>query len=120
MTTVHTGHAPGEVISGETLIAKTRGRTVDEPGRQGINQPRSPVGGQPERAETGLVPPPAQHEHIGLRMERHPQEAALVARVEEDSALLRDRTHAFHEQRFPDGASGVNVCWRPCSLDARR
>jgi len=30
ITTVHTGHAPGAAISGQTLIAKTRGRTVDE------------------------------------------------------------------------------------------
>lgn len=30
ITTVHTGHGPGEVISGQTLIAKTRGGTVDE------------------------------------------------------------------------------------------
>jgi imidazolonepropionase-like amidohydrolase len=30
VTTVHTGHAPGELISGQTLIAKTRGDTVDE------------------------------------------------------------------------------------------
>lgn len=30
VTTIHTGHAPGELISGQTLIAKTRGETVDE------------------------------------------------------------------------------------------
>lgn len=30
ITTVHTGHAPGEIISGQTMIAKTVGRTVDE------------------------------------------------------------------------------------------
>lgn len=30
VTTVHTGHAPGAVISGQTLIAKTRGRTIAE------------------------------------------------------------------------------------------
>jgi len=30
VTTVHTGHAPGELISGQTLIAKTRGGTVKE------------------------------------------------------------------------------------------
>ncbi len=30
VTTIHTGHAPGALVSGETLIAKTRGRTVDE------------------------------------------------------------------------------------------
>jgi imidazolonepropionase-like amidohydrolase len=30
VTTIHTGHGPGAVISGQTLIAKTRGDTVDE------------------------------------------------------------------------------------------
>lgn len=30
VTTVHTGHGPGEVISGQTLIAKTAGGTVDK------------------------------------------------------------------------------------------
>ena len=30
VTTVHTGHAPGELISGQTMIAKTTGNTVDD------------------------------------------------------------------------------------------
>ncbi|MEO1086616.1 MAG: amidohydrolase family protein, partial [Acidobacteriota bacterium] len=30
VTTLHTGHGPGAVISGQTLIAKTRGETVDD------------------------------------------------------------------------------------------
>jgi len=30
VTTIHTGHAPGAVISGQTLVAKTTGETVDE------------------------------------------------------------------------------------------
>ena len=30
ITTIHTGHAPGEIISGQTLIAKTAGDTVAE------------------------------------------------------------------------------------------
>jgi len=30
ITTIHTGHGPGEVISGQTMIAKTHGETVDE------------------------------------------------------------------------------------------
>ena len=30
ITTVHTGHAPGELISGQTIIVKTTGNTVDE------------------------------------------------------------------------------------------
>ena len=30
VTTVHTGHAPGELISGQTMIAKTAGNTVDD------------------------------------------------------------------------------------------
>lgn len=29
ITTIHTGHGPGEVISGQTMIAKTAGHTVD-------------------------------------------------------------------------------------------
>ena len=30
VTTIHTGHAPGALISGQTMIAKTRGATVEE------------------------------------------------------------------------------------------
>ncbi|HEX2140610.1 MAG TPA: amidohydrolase family protein [Woeseiaceae bacterium] len=30
VTTVHTGHAPGEIVSGQTLVAKTTGDTVAE------------------------------------------------------------------------------------------
>jgi len=30
VTTIHTGHAPGAVISGQTMVAKTRGDTLDE------------------------------------------------------------------------------------------
>lgn len=30
ITTVHTGHAPGAVVSGQTMIVKTTGQTVDE------------------------------------------------------------------------------------------
>lgn len=30
ITTIHTGHGPGEVVSGQTLIAKTAGDTLDD------------------------------------------------------------------------------------------
>ena len=30
ITTIHTGHAPGELVSGQTIIAKTWGNTLDE------------------------------------------------------------------------------------------
>ncbi|MBX3365157.1 MAG: amidohydrolase family protein [Phycisphaeraceae bacterium] len=30
VTTLHTGHAPGELLSGQTMIVKTRGGTVDD------------------------------------------------------------------------------------------
>ena len=30
VTTIHTGHAPGELMSGQTLIAKTVGNTIEE------------------------------------------------------------------------------------------
>ena len=30
VTTIHTGHAPGELVSGQTMIAKTTGNTIDD------------------------------------------------------------------------------------------
>ena len=30
VTTIHTGHGPGNLVSGQTMIAKTRGNTVEE------------------------------------------------------------------------------------------
>ena len=30
VTTIHSGHGPGEIVSGQTLIAKTTGDTIDE------------------------------------------------------------------------------------------
>ncbi len=30
VTSVHTGHAPGELISGQTMVVKTRGETIEE------------------------------------------------------------------------------------------
>lgn len=30
ITTVHTGHAPGELMSGQTIVVKTRGNTVED------------------------------------------------------------------------------------------
>lgn len=30
VTTIHTGHAPGELVAGQTLVAKTTGNTVDD------------------------------------------------------------------------------------------
>ena len=30
VTTIHTGHGPGALVSGQTLVAKTRGETVEE------------------------------------------------------------------------------------------
>lgn len=30
VTTLHTGHGPGAIVSGQTMIVKTRGQTVDE------------------------------------------------------------------------------------------
>ncbi len=30
ITTIHSGHGPGEIVSGQTLIAKTTGDTIDE------------------------------------------------------------------------------------------
>ena len=45
VTTVHTGHAPGAVISGQTMIAKLRGETVDEAVLQQLAMVAATLGG---------------------------------------------------------------------------
>jgi imidazolonepropionase-like amidohydrolase len=53
VTTVHTGHAPGAVIAGQTLIAKTVGDTVDEAVRVPYAMLAVALGPAAERAEGG-------------------------------------------------------------------
>lgn len=46
VTTIHTGHAPGELLSGRTMIVKTRGGTVEEAtvvGELGVAATLSPI-----------------------------------------------------------------------------
>ena len=52
VTTVHTGHSPGAPISGQTMVVKTRGATVDEAALQRetavavtLTPPAGPFGG---------------------------------------------------------------------------
>jgi imidazolonepropionase-like amidohydrolase len=45
VTTIHSGHAPGAVLSGQTLIAKTRGDTVDEAVIQPLAMVAATLGG---------------------------------------------------------------------------
>ena len=55
VTTIHTGHGPGTLISGQTMIAKTRGKTVDE----AVVVPAAMVAatlGENARAERGKSP----------------------------------------------------------------
>jgi imidazolonepropionase-like amidohydrolase len=56
ITTIHTGHAPGALVSGQTMIVKTHGKTVDQAtlvqtamiavtlGRAGLGQDNKPPG----------------------------------------------------------------------------
>jgi imidazolonepropionase-like amidohydrolase len=53
VTTVHTGHAPGAVIAGQTLIAKTAGETVDEAVRVPYAMLAVALGPPAEREEGG-------------------------------------------------------------------
>lgn len=55
VTTLHTGHAPGALISGQTLIAKTQGDTVEE----AVIRPRAMVAatlGEDALADGGKAP----------------------------------------------------------------
>lgn len=55
VTTLHTGHGPGALISGETMLVKTRGTTVDE----ALLEPRAMVAatlGPSSQADGGASP----------------------------------------------------------------
>jgi imidazolonepropionase-like amidohydrolase len=55
VTTIHTGHGPGALISGQTMIAKTRGDTIDE----AVIVPRAMIAatlGSDARGEGGKSP----------------------------------------------------------------
>ena len=46
VTTVHTGHGPGALASGQTMIVKTRGDTVDE----AVVEPLTMIASRSDRA----------------------------------------------------------------------
>jgi len=53
VTTIHTGHAPGAVIAGQTLISKTAGDTVDQAVIVPYAMQAAALGTAAERAEGG-------------------------------------------------------------------
>ena len=66
VTTVHTGHAPAALVSGQTLVAKTVGDNVEE----AVIVPRAMVAvtlGSPSRAEGGKSPGTAGKQAALLR-----------------------------------------------------
>jgi imidazolonepropionase-like amidohydrolase len=66
VTTIHTGHGPSALISGQTLIAKTRGDTVDE----AVIVPRAMIAatlGSDARGEGGKSPGTSAKEVSMLR-----------------------------------------------------
>jgi imidazolonepropionase-like amidohydrolase len=56
VTTVHTGHAPGELISGQTMIAKTTGNTVEEAVIVPVAAVAVTLGGEARKSEKGKSP----------------------------------------------------------------
>ena len=56
ITTVNTGHAPGMLISGQTMIAKTHGRTADEDVIKPAAMIAASLGSSGTTAEAGKTP----------------------------------------------------------------
>jgi imidazolonepropionase-like amidohydrolase len=78
ITTIHTGHAPGEIVSGQTLIAKTGGDTVAESVIVPLAMVAATLG------EGAVVPEPGSRKSPGNR-----SKAAAMLRAE----LVNARTY---------------------------
>ena len=92
VTTVHTGHAPGELISGQTMVVKTRGETID----QAVLMPQAMVAATlGEGAQRQGSPPGTRGKTVALLRERLIRAQEYVARraraaEEERPAPARD------------------------------
>jgi imidazolonepropionase-like amidohydrolase len=91
VTTLHTGHAPGALISGQTLIAKTRGDTVEE----AVIRPRAMVAatlGEDALADGGKPPGTRSKAVAMLRAEliKAREHQAKAARDDETKRPDRD------------------------------
>ncbi len=91
ITTIHTGHGPGSVISGQTLIAKTAGETVEE----AVMVPAAMVAatlGDGARASGGKAPGTRSKMVAMLRAEFIKAQAYADKRAEEsdEGAFTRD------------------------------
>ncbi|MSR61556.1 MAG: amidohydrolase [Planctomycetes bacterium] len=93
VTTVHTGHAPGAVISGQTMIVKLRGETLDE----AVLQPLAMVAatlGEGATSEDDKAQPGTRAKAAALLREELVKTQSWMAKraraVEEKEPLERD------------------------------
>lgn len=90
VTTVHTGHGPGAVISGETMIAKTRGETVEE----AVIVPRAMVAatlGEGAVVE-GDKPPGTRSKAVAMLRQKLVEAQSYAAKIGTDEKPDRDLT----------------------------
>ncbi len=76
ITTIHTGHGPGVLISGQTMVVKTTGRSADEDallpcamiaatlGEQALSNPDGPLGSG--RSTSGAQPPQTRAKAVAM------------------------------------------------------
>lgn len=64
VTTIHTGHAPGELISGQTMIVKTSGNTVEDAVVMPVRAVAATLG--PEAEKTGAKSPGTRAKMMGM------------------------------------------------------
>jgi len=91
VTTLHTGHGPGALISGQTMVVKTRGRTVDDAVMRPVAMVAATLG-EGALAETGKSPGTRAKEISMLRGEliKAQQYQKKLSTADEDKKPSRD------------------------------
>ncbi len=89
ITTVHTGHAPGEVISGQTMIAKTSGDTLDEVVIEPVFGLAATLGDESTRGHTRQTPG-SRSKSVALLRQQLIKAREYTAKQDDDEPGSRD------------------------------
>lgn len=86
ITTVHTGHGPGELVSGQTMVVKTHGRSVERDVLRPMAMIACTLGdaGRSGRGQSGSKKPGTRAKSVALLREALIEAQAYAARREED------------------------------------
>ncbi len=104
VTTVHTGHAPGELISGQTAVIKTSGRPIDESVVKEVATIAATLG--PQAARSGASAPGTRAKMMAMLREEFVRAQAYVAKRKNPAMPAPDAPNAPTQTADPqNGAS---------------